>query len=324
MADKSHIEFIQFKIKRNRKNEFLKLNDVNGYDLLTEIKSIFSVVTVHNFRKIERTISIQDEPNIDLANRMIYGMIEVGKTGESGTIRDADDYENEEKTREIKNGDTIEKNFFYLFHIPSKSERGFIILHRLGNTGIKTAITTLLREELKNVLTTDYRIDFDRAFPKELARQFLEFGGIKEMKLTKNNLPLEVAERFGLNYFDGGTAKIEIRIIPQKKSTFNRGKKLNAYLKDNDVDGFYTTKLFENIGYNNNDHNRTVRVVYDGNQKTINLSNPADISSHIVVEEELNDPKYKGMTLLNKLFLISKDYLRILLGDKNKEIIVDQ
>lgn len=156
-------------------------------------------------------------------------------------------------------------------------------------------------------------IDFDPHISKDLAKNFIEHGGIKEIVLTKYNLPADRAERLGLSQYEEDILSLEIRVKARRNSFF---KGINTSLKKfvNDPNTqFFNTKELRNIGFDGT-HKISVVSSFNGSRRTIDLAETGQIRPYYDISGDVHVDK-SGHPVFESIDKIANEMLKEFLNE---------
>jgi len=202
--------------------------------------------------------------------RCISGKISTGLYGKGGFIID----ENKKVLFEKQANHALPKPFYFMICVPAYSNTGYIITERDGIYGFSQGLCIILQAFVKNRFP-DVVASCRPFIEDRLISKFLNEGIYSEVTLTTTVLPKHLEESYGVASPDGKEYTVELKITPRSKKKGITGQlkeniQNKLHQKNNPVIDF--KKGFENIGFNS-DSNITVKSLYNGHQRTIQLNN---------------------------------------------------
>lgn len=314
MAQEIKLEALTFGIRELRapaeKASYLPLHQLQGKDFYQSFKDYLSKIEVTQIDEgFKSGFGLQSNSLVTAATERTYrGIFKGGHFGIESELENI-------KTKKIKKkeADDIDKvPFYFLIHIP-RMNVGVFLIQRLGVLGI----STILRKSLQNYIRTtftDLIIDFNPLVSRELARTFVDDGHIKEIVLTKYNLPSDRVERLGLKEYQEDILSIEVRIKAKRKSWFTGiNKKLKNFVGDGDP-RFFDVRAIRELGF---DGNHEVKVVskLNGNNRTIDINNFGEIRPYYDISKDVERTK-GGHPKFESIDSIAKTLLNELLNEK--------
>ena len=136
------------------------------------------------------------------AHRSVFGILESGVYGKRLEVVDKDDPRRVLYTSADDNAAVI-KPFFFLICVPRTGDKGFIILERTDNEGIFNLLYILLYSFLKEKLPWEGQQQEYTIKPHNyLSHEYIETlknGNIKSLRLSVNQLPKDLTDRYMLN-----------------------------------------------------------------------------------------------------------------------------
>ncbi len=247
--------------------------------------------------------------HINSATRTISGVIESGDYGYESTIYNTQSGEERYK-RQVD--DTEIKPFYFLIHLPSEDNKGFVILQRLGIYGIhgifKNHLTAFFKTRYENL-----QLDFDPFVSRQLAQAFIDRGNIREFSLTRYNLPSDIAEKFGMVGHEEDIMSIELRIKARKNRFLPLNNKVKSFVENPNARIFSVREL-DNLGFDG-EHKSKMKVTLGGNTRTVDLGDTGQIRPYYDIDNEV-DKDISGHPVFTSIDQIARD----LINDLNQEL----
>ncbi|WP_159523871.1 hypothetical protein [Sunxiuqinia indica] len=290
------LEVIRFSIsqKENKKDK-LKLSEIDGVDLFDNVFRNF-VPFIDNLPLDDinkRLVQLGKDENSDSFFRIksnirsISGIIETGRYGKEESIIDILNKDNAPVFKIHKNH-SVQKPFFFLICIPEIKKDGLIILEREGQYGIKSIFTHVFKRYIDQNFE-GHNIDYTNFIDHQIVNNYINNGVYNTITLTRNSLPEDVAERYGLEKFETEDFSVELRIRAKGKRTISgKARKRIQEMFESNPRGFFSSEEFEKLGF---DENAKVKVnsTYKNSPRTIDLSDTMKFRPYYNIMVNLND-----------------------------------
>ena len=277
------ISIYSFSLRDKRTQEVLNLNNQGIFNnLLAQFCNRFED-EYNNNETLEKVFKIEEyrDTNCDTFNTRIF-KIKSGKYGISSEIVDTDTGE-VAYVRDESEADVMP--FYFSMAVPTNdSDTGLIIFENVGIYGIKS----IFKDSFKEIcFDNEYSFTIRNVLPAEYIERFLDRGILKRIRFIRNNIPLNTAERIGLNLgVNINNRPYEEYIIHRPGNFINNASRqirqfMNRQIAINDI------IHLENFEYNN------IKLDFSlgGRSKTLNLSN---IENVVVTEDITNDLVLEG------------------------------
>ncbi len=201
--------------------------------------------------------------------RFISGKISTGLYGKAGFIID----ENKNVLFEKQVNHALPKPFYFMICVPAYSDTGYIITEKDGIYGFSQGLCIILQAFVRTYfpeVVASYRPFIE----DQLISKFLNKGVFSEVTLTTTVLPKHLEESYGVASPEGEEYTVELKITPRSKKAGITGKlkeniQNRLHQKNSPVIDF--EKGFEEIGFDN-DSKVTVKSLYNGHQRTIQMN----------------------------------------------------
>jgi hypothetical protein len=261
--------------ERNNKDSFLDCNDFNGKNSLKAIMDelISSWKTIVKDDGNKQLFAVK---NIDDGKEYTSGIIDTGEWGFESTLYDV----NKNKvTHNRKNTEAEMIPFFYLYGFPKKGDKGFLLLERFGNRGIRKILCEKISTEFRKKFP-GLEIDFNAEIMEELAREYLENGRLIKIGFIKYSIPNDFADYVSEGASDEiAYAEYSIHAkrsgsIPFKneiKKMFGKKTELKRTLEIKSFD-YDTVKM---------------NLEINGQKRTLNIDDLGSIRSYINIDNEV-------------------------------------
>jgi hypothetical protein len=310
MANEIRLEVYTFRVRRKYDKEYINLDTLTGRsDFLGFFNDYCSSLVAEMFVNTNQKKSIQFDKNFKVNSklRVISGIISSGEYGIQSDIVDR----HTTKKKFTKTVDDLDvKPFYFLLFAPIKTDVGFIILQRIGVYGIHTIFTSHLIKffgERFNGLI----IDFAPFLSKQLARIFVQDGGIRELKFRSYNLPKDIADKLDTT-LNEKVQSIELKITAKQNNFFNINNKALKFFNNKNA-GFFDTPLLQQLGFNEEKQSK-IKVVLGDNTRTIDLSDTGQIRPYFDIEDEVKKNS-NGHPEFQSIDKIAKAYLKDLIPE---------
>ena len=283
MAYDVALEVLTFQIRnardvRDESGKYLSLNNLLGNDFFKFFGDYIAFADINGLHKNEHfQKGIKFKSNtlkIDIKKRILRGVFDSGNYGFESDIHKKDSI----VKKLVDDVETMP--FYFLIYIPIDSNLGFLMLQRFGNYGVSTMFKAHFNEFFKSKYP-DLMIDYNQYVSKELAETFAK-GGVKEIILTRYNLPSDKADRMGFLEYSNQIKSIELRVKAKSKMTF-----ANFNLKkfiDNPNGQFFSARAIKELGFDGS-HKISVVSKYGKSERTIDLSDTMKIKPYYILDK---------------------------------------
>jgi hypothetical protein len=317
MANEIKIEVLTFRIREIRSNKdddssFKNLENINGKKFTAVFGSyllyIKSGLEKNEYQKKALTAVSKKVVKTEEGDSIISGTLKSGGYGYESDIYNLSS--NEIRiTKGLDDAEIIP--FYYLCYIPKENNIGVIMLQRFGVNGINTVFTHSLHKYIKENLP-GHIIDFGSFVSKELAKAFTSQAAIKEIILTRYDLPKDLSDKYGLKNFNPKNFSIEFRLKAKQGAVFGN-LRVNNFLNNPNAK-FFETKMVKDMGFDSNNHTISVVSKLNGNTRTIDLSDTGNIKPYydIHAQVELEPSFHPKFESINQ---VAKDLLNELIGE---------
>lgn len=289
MANEIKLEVYTFRIKeinKEKKEEnYEQLNSIGGldfYDIFSKYLKFLDTLDVDDVLK--KAIQLKSASlHFAKGKRQIRGIFESGGFGIESDIYNL----KSNKHKITKAEDDVEiMPFYFLFHIPDNRNIGICIIERIGIYGISTILKNSLSKFLRD--TTNYIIEFSPLISKDLAKAFVNDGGVKEIILRRYALPNDKADILTMKEYREQILSVELRI--KAKGIFQGfNKRINKYLLSPNAK-FFDVKQLREIGFDDSSL-ISVKSELDGTTRTVDLSQTMQIRPYYLIDEKVKKTK---------------------------------
>ncbi|MDZ8056570.1 MAG: hypothetical protein RMX63_34665 [Aulosira sp. ZfuCHP01] len=263
------------RLKSKSSRNYLFFGDVLGLDFIDifydYLSNVLPASPINNKTgEVIKVISLKKD------NRTIYGQFEAGKNGYGSklldTITDTVSYERKPLEAELI-------PYYFLVRIPSKVDKGIVILQRFNNIGVKTLFFDNLIQYLKDKFSDEFLVDINPLVPKGLIKEYIN-GRFIKLRLIKQGYPKDIFDRNpnGMpdeNEFDGQCELVlsapKNGILPYHiRSMFSTN--LDKFLNSDDVSVGSIIEV-QNFDYDN----IKMQVRVGNSYKTVDISDMAKL-----------------------------------------------
>lgn len=296
MAYEINLEVYTFQIRnKGDKSFFYSLdNFLENEDVIPFFADFIKYYSNISISEIQQK-SLQFTSNIRMTSgdRIISGILESGDYGVESKIKDK-----EGKQKYLKAPDELDiKPFYFLIWVPNSTNVGIFITQRLGVFGIHGMFTTHFSGFFKEKYP-DLMVDFSAYVSKEIARKFIEKGGIKEVILKRFKLPSDISDKFDLNFENSKIKSIELKIIAENNNYFGINNRAKKFLNDENA-RLFTLPELESLGFDGN-HRELIKVKLGKNTRTIDLSQTAQLRPYFDIDSDVErlpngHPKFESI-----------------------------
>ena len=227
------------RVKNKNSNEYIRL------DRIPTIKGDIDFINIFNdlLKSYKRSVYIPKEKktffvedfNFFKHQRLVYGILKSGEYGYEADFYDVKQNIHIRGARKEEHSEEIP--FFFMFHSPliKNSDKGFLILQKFKNLGIKSILTKAIQNYIQE-LDNSLAIEIHPLINNKLIERVESLGRVVELKLIKREIPKDVADKILIeNYED----------VYEERS-FKIKKKKDIKFKDNIKDFI---KKLKNIEY---------------------------------------------------------------------------
>lgn len=303
------LEIYTFNVHTVRKvKDQANLNNINGIDLFKDMVSKFTnFVDVlppdqigRKTCRIEKSGNLKSQKTTFLHNdtgRYISGKILIGE--DDGKEQDV---VKSNKTKEYQytkqKGQSIERPFYFMMVFPLNCKDGFLIIEREGKHSIKTFMTILIKNYVKEI-SNSLDVKFKNFIEEAVIRKYLEEGDYNSIIVDRNVLAKEKSQQLLGAYQDKGSYKMSFIIQPKGDAYIPIITKKLLLKNMGSQFGFFKGTEFEDIGF---DDQTNVKVVstYNNNTRTIDLGDTMKVRPYYIVNTAINSRGFSDFQSINK------------------------
>jgi hypothetical protein len=216
----------------------------------------------------------------------VWGLVESGEYGYAAEGIDVKTLKHSYKRKPL---DAELIPFYFRIYLPAQNDMGIMLLERHGPRGIFHALSSVLRDYLKEKLP-DHVLDLTRLVPAEVMSELLK-GGVRAIQITTYRVPSDIADKYRFlgNLRNAGTVTVEFK-AKKKKFLFKP-----QWLKAITGGKARILELPADLGPGR----IHIQVDYRGKSRTIDLANLETIAPYVDATSELKlksgHPTYKSI-----------------------------
>lgn len=213
MAERS-IAAYKIVVHRRQKKDPLPLDNFteSGSDLLKVVHGYLAFLKEEGFDNSDNNTVLRS-PEIIQHNRHIrvtlargeYGVKSQFEERGSGTLR---------FNRETSDVEMLK--FRSLIILPKGREVGLLLTERVGNRGVYTAFSAGLRRAFRKRFP-EYIVEVNNLAPEAALSRVLDQGEIKKIRLVRNSIPGDIADRYELNHHERELGTFETVITAPRR-----------------------------------------------------------------------------------------------------------
>jgi hypothetical protein len=108
-----------------------------------------------------------------------------------------------------------------LTYLPAKHRKGILLSQRIGQSGVRTALTTIISGEFEQAFP-GYKLEIRPLMPEAAIKALLKKAVLHEVRFIQDIIPSDIADRFnGTNTAQEG--ELEFILRPKRKGYLNSG-----------------------------------------------------------------------------------------------------
>lgn len=126
-------------------------------------------------------------------DRAVYGLLVIGKNGETITVSEYD-LSNGDKKDEfpVTEDKFLDREAFFYLHVPLNSKKAYLILQLPAAKGVKQTVFNSFKEYWKKLGLGQYTVHFNSLINARVFNMMMDAGVFKEMTFTKNGIPKDI------------------------------------------------------------------------------------------------------------------------------------
>jgi hypothetical protein len=249
MAKSIYLSTYHIKLVNNTKDEQV-LNHFNGSSDLFDVMADFFNDLYKNPRQENNDeekgtivhFTLTSPPTVNKKDRIIYGFINSGLSGDDSDILDIATNDIILSVDPDKHGSF--KDLFFYCKIPTERKRGFLILQKRSNFGVKVATETMIKKWLRSQGYMNVYFSLVNVVNGEVFNLMLSRGNLKKVELIYNWAP-ETPDDLMANP-DGGVrrTKGKMKTVISSNTTLGDDWKSVAYNVVNKISKRTTVEIY--------------------------------------------------------------------------------
>jgi len=177
------------RLRQKRSSEYLNLSDLP--DVHVDILGIFYEYLNSVLPKLPIDATAKEHLKVEFANkkhRTITGRFKGGVKGYGAELRDVN---LDSLSYERKLSDAEFVPYYFLIRIPTKTEKGILVLQKFRNLGIRNLFASQFQTYLRSKIGDNYILEISPLIPAELIKKYLQ-GRIVKLRLIKQGFPKDI------------------------------------------------------------------------------------------------------------------------------------
>ncbi|MFK5893746.1 MAG: hypothetical protein QM504_11050 [Pseudomonadota bacterium] len=155
-------------------------------------------------------------------NRVIYGFLSSGVSGEKYTLIDT---QTDETAMDVEPHHAAFRNVFFYIYLPRMKNTGYLVLQKKINFGIKGKFKSSLNDFIRKKEYYNFRVEVNNILHHKVYNKMMTMGKLKKVDLIKKRIPKSIEK-----YVSNGNEPEEIKGTLRTSIT-SRGS-LPEYWKD--------------------------------------------------------------------------------------------
>lgn len=205
---------------------------------------------------------------VERANRLIEGLVQVGQYGSESEIRNLDEWDVVAYQKAIRDADL--EPYYFLFDIPEQRDLGLLLLQRTGVSGVHGILARALQEKFR-ARFPDHRLVLKAIVPETLIEQMRdENNALTEVRFIRHQVPTDIAAILGAAGTEQGEGSMELVVRTREAG---RLRAIQRYFEANPGMGGMLEIDETRFQYDS----VKVKVKMDGKERTMDLSNPTQL-----------------------------------------------
>ncbi|MBN2598185.1 MAG: hypothetical protein JXR82_15520 [Marinifilaceae bacterium] len=171
--------------------------------------------------------------------------------------------------------------------LPKNKKDGFLLMERDGPFGIKEVFVTVLRKFI-NANFKKHTVAFSQYVDDEIVKNIVTKGDLNSIQITRNSLPGDIAEKYGLGRYETDDFSIELKIKAKgKQKIVGDARKKIIQMFDENPQGFFSFDGFDEVGFSKA---CTIKVnsTYNNATRTIDLQDTMKFRPYYEIRIEID------------------------------------
>lgn len=268
------------RVRDKTQKKYLNLNNIEG----KTFSNIFleyceARKNISQNKELKKVINIK---SVGVTDKIIHGEIETGNYGYTSSIKKISTSEVSHE-KEIDEADMVP--LFFCSFIPEDSYKGIMCLERFRTFGTKT----ILEEDFNlylDEINMNARVNFHPMLPQDVAKQYFAKGSISKIRLIKNSIPDDIADKNKEKYKIGEIGSFEYVMNAKRNGALPFIKEPIVKFLNNEI-GLKNIFEIDKIEYDN----IKVELEIGRKKRTINLKNIDNLVGDIDISDDVRFEK---------------------------------
>jgi hypothetical protein len=202
--------------ERGDPHSFVRLGNINGRSL-TEIVAEFLEEIAEKASRDDDARRVVRSAQYETSGRQVQGLVETGEFGYRSELIDVDTAE-VTHVREANEAGMLP--FYFLFDLPPRADRGFVLLQRFRVYGIRKAFLLPFSSWFAERFD-DYILDIGRIVPPEAWQEYAE-GRVVALKFVAASVPQAIEDAYLADGYEEAQAVAEFNIRVRRNADLPR------------------------------------------------------------------------------------------------------
>jgi len=224
------------RVKNKDSKEYIRLDriptikgDIDFVNIFNDLLKSYKR-SVYIPPKEKKTFFVEDF-NFSKQQRLIHGIIKSGEYGYETDFYDVKQNIHIPRARKEEHSEEIP--FFFMFHSPivKNPDRGFLILQKFKNFGIKYILTKACQEYIQK-LDNSLNVEIHPLINPKLIKKVESLGRIIELKFIKREIPKDVADKILIENYEDVYEERSFKIKRNKDIKFKEIENIFSKLRN--------------------------------------------------------------------------------------------
>ena len=193
---------------------------------------------------------------------------------------------------------------------PKVGQVGYLILQRTGVYGINGIFSqTLLK--FVNSQFEDLKTEIGRYVSKELAKKYLDKGEIKEILLTRYDLPPDTIDNLVGNdsrLYNSDILSVQIKIKAKTKFNLDVANKTGKFLT-NKNGRLFDSPVLDGLGMDGG-HEEKIRIKLGKSERMIDMSDSFELRPYFDIEDDIETNSKNGHPIFESIDRVAKKFVQ--------------